>query len=332
MKLLLKKKTSRKSPTLKTQALDFISAGVGCNCLVALFEAGLLKRLTESGYLEEEEIAACSNPICIDSALVTLENCKIVKKNGKVFEITEFGRALSEYIGLITIFFDGYSGLVAEQSKIVKDKGGTLEKLIKWPTVSESSIWISKKTVLPVLVEELLTMKLVGTICDLGCGHGETLSEMCLKTGSPGLGFESSKKTVSQARKRAPPGVTIQVSDVTRLEGVWEDVVILTQAFVFHDFAPNAKCINIMNSYLDNFPNLKCFFYIDIVSASPGDGKIFPGFDYVHGLLGLRTRTYQETLEMFERSNYAVMREISIVDLPNTFLWVLTPQKAKCPL
>lgn len=310
----------------KRKALDFISAGVGCNCLVALYEAGILEQLLKNGSIDKTDIETCNNPICIKSALITLEKCDIIEKNLDLFKITEFGRVLSEYIGLITIFFDGYGILVANQAQIIQNKCSSLENLVKWPVVAKSSIYISEKTVDLVIIRELMNLKLSGTICDLGCGCGIMLSKICKTTGNPGLGFESNPSTVNEAQGQLADNITVEVADIINLQGVWKDVVCLIQAFVFHDFTPDNNCIDIMNSYLESFPNLKCFFYIDIMTPSDAKNELFPGFDYVHGLLGTPTRTYEETINMFDQSKYKVLKEVGIPDLPNTFLWILSPQ------
>lgn len=311
--------------SLKNQALDFIMAGVGCNCLVALSESGVLERLVQTDGMREQELEVYDNPIALKSALVTLEKCGVVEKIAKIFKITKFGRTLAEYIGLITIFFDGYANLVANQSRILKKKIKAPEKLVRWPVISKSSVRIAEKAVNPILIEEVDKLGFSGTICDLGCGHGATLTRVCKRTGNPGLGFEGNSKTVFQARRKIRDNIAIEVADITKLRGMWEDVVVLMQAFVFHDFVPESECISILDSYLDNFPNLKCFFYVDIVAPCSTHDGLYPGFDYVHGLLGIPTRTYEETLEIFEQSKFKMVKEIPIPDLPNTFLWVLSP-------
>ena len=326
--LLKQKKKSNTHQNLKNEALNFITIGIGCNCLVALSEAGVLAKLLENRLITAKSIAHLENPTSIKSALVTLEKCNVVKCSAGSFKITHFGRILAEYIGLIKIFFDGYSGLVANQSSIVKKKMSGLAKLVNWPAVSESSIWISEKTVIPALFNEFKNLQFSGTICDLGCGHGVTLSKVCTKFGKSGLGFESNHQTVSQARKQLRNNhIAIERADVTNLKGVWEDIVILMQCLVFHDFNPSKSCVKIINSYLDNFPNLKYFFYVDMVAPSNAKDEILPGFDYVHGLLGVSPRTYEETIQMFEQSKYNLVKEVPIKDLPNTYLWLLSPKR-----
>jgi hypothetical protein len=309
--------------TLAVKSLDFIVAGVACNCITALYEAGLIRKLEKRNYLKKSDIDNCSNPICMHSALVTLERAGIFKEEGRSYRLTPFGMEVLEYLGLITIFFDGYGQLVSRQGDIVKKRLKNVSSLIKGESVSRASRFISDKTVHPILLEVFSHLKFKGTICDLGCGYGDLLTKICHKTGNPGLGFDSQPLVVKRANRKTLSNITIEKANIANLKGVWEDVVILMQSFVFHDFTPSSKCIKLMNSYLKNFPNLRYFFYVDIVSPSSDHHEIFPGFDYVHGLLGVKTRTYEETIEMFEKSNFAIAKEVKIDKLPNTYLWVL---------
>lgn len=316
-------------PLFKNRAIDYITIGVGCNCLAALSEIGVLNTLINNDYLSTKEIEAFAEPACITSALITLEKCEVVKKENNNFYLTEFGRALTEYLGLITIFFGGYASLIAQQGRIAQGRIKNRKILINGATVSKASTLISEKMVDPIIIREIMEVKFSGTICDLGCGYATMLSKICKKTGNPGLGFDSESKVVEQARKKlSKTNVKIEIGDISELHGVWEDVVILMQCHVFHDFTPEKKCIDIMNSYLTTFPNLKCFFYMDTVAPSSSHDKLFPGFDYVHGLLGIPTRTYEETLQMFSDSMYEVVKEVPL-ELPNTFLWLLSPHKRK---
>ena len=71
---------------------------------------------------------------------------------------------------------------------------------------------------------------------------------------------------------------------------------------------------------------MKYFFFIDTVAPSEANDSILPGFDYVHGLQGLMMRTYEETLLLFDRSSYSLCKEIPIPNMPNTYLWILSPE------
>lgn len=313
------------SHLLKCKALNYISAGVGCNCLVALHETGLLEALINKGQIAFNELDDFGDPLCLQSALLTLEKNEIVKKDGESFIISDFGKILCEYLGLITIFFDGYAKLIVQQGKIARKKLKNKKNLINGTSVSKASTLITDKMIDPIIIREIMETKLTGTICDLGCGYATMLSKICKQTKNHGLGFDSEPKVVKEARKRLrKTNILVELGDISKLRGIWEEVVILIQCHVFHDFTPNEKCIGIMNSYLDNFPNLKYFFYMDSVGPSLTHNKLFPGFDYVHGLLGIPVRSYEETIQMFSYSKYNIIKEVSL-ELPNTFLWLLSP-------
>lgn len=315
------------STLLKNKSINYISIGVGCNCLVVLFETGILNVLLKNGFILLGEIKTFGEPMCITSALITLEKSEVVKKEGNIFYITEFGRVLSEYIGLITIFFNGYGGLIAKQGQIVQNRIKNKKNLLKGAAISKASILISESMIDPIIIREITAVHLSDTICDLGCGYAIMLSKICKKTGSPGLGFDKELKVVKQVRKKLKrSNITIELGDISNLHSQWKEVNTLIQCHVFHDFVPEKKCIDIMNSYLTTFPNMKYFFYIDTVAPSFIKDELFPGFDYVHGLLGIATRTYEETLQMFSSSMYKVIKEVPL-DLPNTFLWILSPCK-----
>ncbi len=312
---------------LSSKALDFITAGVACNCLIALYEAKLIEKLAHKDYLKKSDIEKSSNSLCVKSALVTLEKAGIFKEQESGYVLTAYGRETLEYLGLITIFFDGYGPLVANQSKIVKNRSKDNYRLVNGESVSRASRLISDKTLHPIIIDIFSRLKFKGTICDLGCGYGDLLSKVCRKTGNPGLGFDRQPEVVKKANKKTAKNIVIERGNIAHLKGIWEDVVILMQTFVFHDFTPSNSCVKLINSYLENFPNLKYFFYVDIVSPSPSHPDIFPGFDYVHGLLGIKTRTYEETLEMFAKTKFHVEKEIKIDKLPNTYLWILAVSK-----
>jgi hypothetical protein len=324
---------SKQEPTKRIdnsseETLDFILSGIGCNCLVFLFTCGLFDKLIKNKLLNNKEIEKCSNPTAVKAALLTLEKCGVLEREKGNFRITSFGIALSEYIGLIRMLFDGYGDLMAMQNQIARKKIQKPSKLIRGTAISQSAVFLARNTIDPILLKEFSELKFSGTICDLGCGYARMLSQVCEATGNPGLGFDSEPKVVAQTKKLYDRNkIHIELGDISKLHGVWEDVVILMQCHVFHDFTPSKKCINILNSFLTNFPNLKYFFYIDSVAPANDSNEILPGFDYVHGLLGISPRTHEETLQMFDQSNYSLLKEVAIPGLPNTFLWVLSPNR-----
>lgn len=315
---------------LQKKTLQFISIGIGCNCLVSLNATGALNILLNTPFLTEQDISNLPNPIPIRMALLTLEKCRVVKKRGTNFQITALGRSLADQIGLINMLFDGYADLIAHQNQISNKEINNPAYFIRGSSISKAAVELAKNTFDPILMNEFSNLKISGLICDLGCGYGKMLSQICQQTGNPGLGFDNEQHVVHEAQKIfQETNISIQHKDIMNIQGLWEDVSALIQCHVLHDVRPDECCINIINSYLNNFPKLKYFFYLDTVSPSHSHNSILPGFDYVHGLLGLVPRTYEETINMFSQSHYNVFKEIAIPLLPNTFLWILTPKNQR---
>lgn len=329
MKGLKEVKLVNRESDLSKDAIDFINAGLGCNCLVALHRLGIVDRLLSNEWLKCEEIDKDENRICINSALLTLQKCQIVKKENQAFKLTQLGIELSKYIGVISMMFDGYSDLVTSQDNIAPQKPRFPEKLIKGQIVSKSAIELAKTMFELILIRELSKLKFSGTICDVSYTYTQMLPLICEVTGNPGLGFAHGEKIVRHTKNplnKIP--ITIEKMNVTRLQGIWEDVTVLIQCHVFHNFAPQEEqFVQLMNSFLNHFPHLKYLFFLDSVAAYDNKNEVMPGFDYVHGLLGIKVRTYQETIAMFNASDYHMVKEMEIEPLPNTFLWILTPKK-----
>ena len=95
--------------------------------------------------------------------------------------------------------------------------------------------------------------------------------------------------------------------------------------FVFHDINPITKSVKFLKSIHEHFPRMRCLIVIDIVSLSESFPTMLPGFDYVHGLQGITPRSYEETLEAFEKAHFKIIDEVSVPNMPNTFLWVVKP-------
>jgi len=309
---------------LGNEVIDFIAAGVGCHCIVAIEHSGILSRMYDKGGVKHSEISSGVNHTAILAAMKTLVYCGLVEDSDGVYKLTGFGRELYAYRGLVTIFFDGYSDLLSDQGNIASSMSPHASQLIKRSAVAKAAAAISESFIDEVISREVLNSKVKGILCDLGCGTGRMLSKICRDTGNPGLGFEISAEVVEEARSIAPCGeIEIEQADITRLSGSWEEVSALFQCHVFHDFVTSGRLPKILDSYSEHFPNHQYFFYVDTCSPSEDMPALFPGFDYVHGLLGLETPTYQETTSEIEKSCYKIIKEVSLEGLPNTFLWLL---------
>ena len=316
----------------KSCALDFITTGISCYCLVYLKNVGILELLLQ-GKSIDCDVLSCAEfaeqRVAIRSALITLERVKVVERRSDAFYLTELGLSLGEYIGLIVLLFEGYGSLMAKQGEIAQHLPCKVSELLNGKSIAESSIQFGKNTVDPLVSRLLLELQSKGTLCDLGCGVGTRLTRLCRETGNPGLGFENDDQAIALARENNQPedGLIFEKGDITEIKGVFENVVVLMQYFVFHDFVLRGDWVAMIDSYLTNFPNLDYFIYVDIVAPSKVQNGFMPGFDYVHGLQGIETPTYEQMHDQFKQSQFNIKQEIPVPGLPNTFLWVLIPKK-----
>jgi hypothetical protein len=302
----------------------FIAAGVSCYALALLDELGLIDKILEKGDLNEQDVAQFPNRLILRSAFITLHKNGIFREEQGRYFLTKFGSELMNCRGSIGLIYNGYRHVLANQTKYAVDEFLPIKKHIDSKSVAKASIYFGEKTLDPIVVELLKTLKIQGTICDLGCGAGTRLIDLCTELNCKGLGLEMSRQAIKLAKQKSSSKlVSIKQEDITKIKNVWPDVELIMQFFVMHDITPDNRCLNIIKSYDINFPNLKYFLYVDVVAPCSSIQTQLPGFDYVHSLLGIQTRTYEETLKIFRDSQYEVINEVYISGLSNTFLWLL---------
>jgi hypothetical protein len=313
---------------LALSPLSFISAGVACFAFSLLDNLGLIDRLIAEERLDDHDLKSFPNRLVIKSAIITLAKNGIFAIVDGSFSLTDFGRQIVDHRGSIGLIYDGYRYVLANQVKYAQDEPSSpLKRNVDWKAVANASIPFGEKTIDPIVIGLIDDLKIKGTICDLGCGACTRLIRICQMARCKGLGIEFADAAIKLAKgkiKRTTQ-VSVQKGDVMSLKETWPDVEMIMQFFVMHDIAPDERCRRAMDSYIKNFPNVKYFIYADIVAPSQAVQTQLPGFDYVHSLLGIRTKTYEETQQIFEKSKFHVVREISVPNLPNTFIWVLQP-------
>lgn len=317
----LTKTSARKSEA----GLDLVAQGMACHCIAMLQRIGILDVLAVKGSIGDTDILRFANPLAIRSAITTLTQSGVMSAVNGTYSLTDLGKDILQHTGLISMLFDGYAGLYTHQSQLALNEAGEMPNLPDGRAIARAASLLSREFIEPLVVPMVQSLGVRGSVCDLGCGHGQMLGEICSAAGTSGIGFEICSEVVEAARSRfAGQPVEIEQGDVTNLNGVWEDVSVLIQCHVFHDLIAKPKCTDLLSSFRTTFPNHRYFFYIDTVAATPGDSaSALPGFDYVHGLLGVKPASYEETTSMFRKSGYMIERETPIKGLPNTILWVL---------
>lgn len=302
-----------------TDPLQFISHSMGCFALSFLATKNILDKIARE-QIEEHSFETHRDRVAIRSAIHTLMQCKLIDRGKRPYQLTPLGKSVMSHISLIQMLLGGYGNLLV-RSIVEKPSRFSIHDA----EIAKSSVPFGENSIDPVVLEEIPLLQPSKTICDLGCGIPTRLIDFCAKFGVLGLGIDCSKKTLAIGKKiiKNQPNITLERGDITKLEKIWPDVDILMQYFVLHDITPESKCISVLKDYQIHFPNFRYFIYIDIV-FSP-DGEHMPGFDYVHGLQNIQTRSYEETMELFKEASLNVHKERKIEKLPSTYLWILTP-------
>lgn len=308
----------------------FLNTGLACYALCALDSVGILDNLLNGTKLEKSSIATYNNPSLIQAALITLLKEKIIYFSADRYSLTELGKIISKNIGIITLPFVGYRKLFGNQPNLLNNPHDWDNSDIDFSAVARSSINFGKDDLDPILLDVIKLLSPTGTVCDLGCGTGEKLLKICSELKVHGLGIEKSLEVINDSENyiTSTDNVEIMQGDITAMDGVWEDIEIVITSFVFHDIFSEEDAINFINSTRKHFPCLRYFVIVDIVSYSIDFPNILPGFEYVHGLQGVSPRSCNDNHAVFSKSNFDLLKEIEVSNMPNTFIWVLTPNKS----
>jgi hypothetical protein len=312
---------------LSDPSLSFIASGIACHALNLIDRAGILQTIQNQGSFDVRALNDSKffkHPAAIKAALLSLANAGVMEKEGNTYSLTSLGQNLCNRIGLIRMLYDGYGELMAHSSNIALGKVKKPEHFMNHKAIAEASIQFGEELD-HQLIDVVQKLRPKGTICDLGCGTGDKLLKICNATGKPGLGIDIDDDAFTTA-KELSSSISLEKGDVTALEGIWEDIDIVLQTFVTHDFNPEEKCISSLASYKKNFPHMKYLIVVDIVAPDDRSSTFMPGYDYVHGLLGIEIRSFEKTTSLFTRAGYEVFKELPVASLPNTFIWVLKPR------
>jgi len=299
------------------KALSFISSGVACFALIFLDRLGILDKLIKFGKVNKKQLSSSKDDLIIETSFLELEINGIIKNEDTFYELTPLGIEVVHYSGLIHYIYNGYCNVLSNPKEKIK---------INHTSVIRGSNLLGEEFIDKVILKELSRLSISGTICDLGCGDGRRLLKICKSFKCNGLGFELEYSSLKYTKGQVHKSVQICEADITKLHGIWNDVGVLIQVMVMHDFTSENACRTTINSFMHHFPNIKFFLYCDIVAPSRSLRTQLPGFDYIHSLLGIKTRTYEETIKLFKKTKFQITKEIPIIKMPNTFLWVLTPK------
>lgn len=328
--MIEKLKSLKKDSKLASSHFEFLNKGLACHALCLLEYAGILSKLKKKqGKLFLNSIEEAKNPHLLRAALSTLVGAKVLNLKNDAYSLTPLGMSLAENVGTLMLPFVGYKNLIAKQYHLLDHPNDWEDSEINYEAIAIASINFGIHHLDPILIELVKYIRPKGTLCDLGCGTGEKLVKICNETNIHGLGIEKCPQVINQSLKYTQKNSNVEViqGDIKNLKGIWEDVELGIISFVLHDITCEKECVNFLGSLKEHFPRMRCFIVVDIVSMSEDLPTIMPGFDYVHGLQGITPRNYRESRKVFSESGFKVINEITIPNMPNTFIWVLEPKQ-----
>jgi len=304
---------------------DFVSVGLSCHALSLLKSLNILPLIKSKKFLLSSIDSYANKPL-VNSTILTLISSKIIHIKEDKILFTSFGVEIINNIGAITLPFLGYRNLLSKQKELAMNTTDWKQKDLDFLEIAKASDQFGPGENAQHVIDLLNSRGVKNTICDLGCGTGEMLYQICDQLGTPGLGIDQNQKTIDKSRirfKNTNPKMSFIRGDVTKIQGIWEDVQAVLLSYVFHDIRLNEKAENFLRELSQHFPRMSYLIVVDIVSYSERYPNILPGFDYIHGLQGFTPRTYEENLEVFERSNLQIEEEIEVPGMNNTFIWLL---------
>jgi len=313
------------------RALSFIEIGIACNALTVLDQSGIIEKLVTSGSYREKDLKNFdeNSRVLLESALKTLCHVEIVSKNSRTYILSDLGYEICNSMPLINMLFAGYGGLFSKQNKIFSSKIPGNYNDLDNEIISKGCSHIPVSDLEIELYNFIKNYKLNGVVCDLGCGAGHRIIHLHNALDIRCLGIDLCEESINEANQITSknPAINFMVSDVKSLDCVWEDVEILMQCFMTHDISPKEAFLETLESYKKAFPKMKYFMIMDVFSSDSSEKfkKFAPGFDYIHGLQGISTRDYDETINLFKEAGFEVEHDIRSKTFPNTCLWILKP-------
>ncbi len=307
------------------EALSFIASGVACYAFSLLDELKILELIYENGKLSIKKFLTYPNPFVIQSACHVLEKNGVIKLSKEFISFTELGTALFRHRGSIGLIYNGYRNILSNQLSIATDQPCENWHLVDSLAVSKASVHFCDEEIGRLILEALNSVSFQG-ICDLGCGEAARLIEICRTTKRKGIGFDLSAPSIQKAQSilNETDNIELFAQDITKIPHKHPEIDVLLQEFVMHDLT-GTLYEQTIQTIRSKFPNMKMFIYIDAFATSDHSSMQLPGFEYVHSLLNIKTRTKEETLSILQKYELYIDQEYAIPSLPNCYMWILKP-------
>lgn len=313
---------------------EIFSSAIASNAILVLEATGILKILDEeTKILEDDERIQKLNALVIQSSLRSLARSKILNRtideHGVCYVFTSLGKEVYQNVGSFVLWLTGYRNFIAHQTQIASSCRSIMNECsTDGAAVARSSAMLGRKYIDSEVIDFIKQVQPQGKVCDLGCGDGSRLMQICKMTKTSGLGIDFSEGAIQEANKLILSNnvnVQFKTADVTALTESMPEVDVFMQAFLTHHFLPDELCVNVFKRYRQVFSKARYFLLLDTVDRNEPflkEDVFYPGFEYIHSLRGVKPRTIDEMIKIINAAGYIIEKEINL-QLSNYYFWGL---------
>lgn len=304
------------------------SGSITSKALMLAEHMGMFTHFDESGQASESELRAHyqDKSAYIDAIINSLQEGDILHISQGVCRLLVSVEEIQKKVPIFKLWLHAYRDLLNVQDQMFD---GELDAIpYDGGSVAKHSAEIGASFIDKHMDQIFQQLNLTNTLCDMGCGAGLRLINICRKFGLKGIGMDIDANAVKLANHNLSQsdvdGVEFIQQDITKIEQKNTDVEAILFTFFTHHIEPNQRLEKLLNDYRYTFPNLKYMIIFDTVTSENSNdiNHIFAkGFDYIHRLQGLIPRTRADYMSIFDNSRVDIIKEIQL-EVDNSFVWI----------
>jgi SAM-dependent methyltransferase len=141
------------------------------------------------------------NHFLTEATLRYLAQRGVVRTDGDVYRLTDFGKELYEERGYLVWLSGGYGEALHRFGDLLSGRRRfrtDIDRDVRW--VAVGSALVGQKDLVPEVMEVLREIEF-DRVADLGCGNGHFLIGVCRAVGGEGIGVDISRDACAEARQ-----------------------------------------------------------------------------------------------------------------------------------
>ena len=306
------------------------------HALYALDRAGILRELRTCG-LPAHQSGQGEKNMALECCLALMQDAGLACFDDQNWRLTDAGVDASRNIGYFVWAVGGYSAYMSALTDFLQGDNTI-------PSRNDALVALGSGMIgaayLQAEVDSVLEGVRPRALADLGCGDATRLAHFLVHhPGAHGIGIERSSAATAIAQKNiaannlAERMIVVNADCLDRLETVafpTNNVDCVVSFFLLHDLLSQMQgsFAKVAEAVLRNFPNAETVIFADTTiddwrsrSAAP---PIFArGFQLVHTMMGVKTRTLQEYIECFSGAPLNLASTVPL-GVPNSYLFLFS--------